>query len=165
VLGTGTIGLLAAELARAQGAEVHLVAHTDQSAGFARTLGFAGVWLAQDLPRLAWDAVIEASNAAMLPALALELVEPGKRVVYIGLAGTPSAVDTRIIALKDVTAVGILSGSAGLAGAVQHFAAGDVDPRPLVAATVGLEQVGEVLAGVRPPGAGPGPKIHVDPRR
>ena len=165
VLGTGTIGLLAAELARAQGAEVHLLAHTDQSAAFARTLGFAGVWLAEDLPGLAWDAVIEASNAATLPALALELVEPGKRVVYIGLAGTPSIVDTRIIALKDVTAVGILSGSAGLAGAVEHFAAGDVDPRPLVAATVGLEHVGEVLAGVRPTGAGPGPKIHVDPRR
>ena len=163
--GTGTIGLLAAEFARAQGAEVHLMARTDQSAAFARTLGFAGVWLAQDLPVLPWDAVIEASNAATLPALALDLVEPGKRVVYIGLAGTPSSVDTRTIALKDVTAVGILSGSAGLAGAVQHFAAGDVDPRPLVAATVGLEHVSEVLAGVRPIGAGPGPKIHVDPRR
>jgi hypothetical protein len=39
-----------------------------------------------------------------------------------------------------------------------------VDPRPLVAATVGLGQVGEVLAGWRPDGAGPGPKILVDPR-
>jgi hypothetical protein len=38
-----------------------------------------------------------------------------------------------------------------------------IDPRPLVAATVGLERVGAVLAGVRPPGAGPGPKIHIDP--
>jgi hypothetical protein len=32
-----------------------------------------------------------------------------------------------------------------------------------VAATVGLDQIGAVLAGERPPGAGPGPKIHVDP--
>ncbi len=165
VLGTGTIGLLTAEFARAQGAEVHLLAHTQASGGFARTLGFAGVWLESALPDLPWDAVIDASNAAALPALALDLVEPGKRVVYIGLAGTPSHVDTRTVALKDVTAVGILSGSAGLAGAVMHFAAGDVDPRPLVAATVGLDQVGDVLAGVRPPGAGPGPKIHIDPRR
>jgi threonine dehydrogenase-like Zn-dependent dehydrogenase len=165
VLGTGTIGLLAAEFARAQGAEVHLMAHTEASGAFAGTLGFAGVWLAHDMPELAWDAVIEASNAATLPALALDLVEPGKRVVYIGLAGTPSQVDTRTVALKDVTAVGILSGSAGLAGAVAHYAAGDVDPRPLVAATVGLDQVGDVLAGVRPPGAGPGPKVHIDPRR
>jgi hypothetical protein len=33
-----------------------------------------------------------------------------------------------------------------------------------VAATVGLDQIGDVLAGIRPAGAGPGPKIHVDPR-
>jgi hypothetical protein len=39
-----------------------------------------------------------------------------------------------------------------------------VDPRPLVAATVGLGQVEDVLAGWRPPGSGPGPKVHVDPR-
>ena len=50
------------------------------------------------------------------PPRALELVEPGKRVVYIGLSGTPSTIDTRDLALKDVTAVGILSASAGLAG-------------------------------------------------
>jgi hypothetical protein len=39
-----------------------------------------------------------------------------------------------------------------------------VDTRPLVAATVGLADVGKVLTGWRPAGAGPGPKIHVDPR-
>jgi hypothetical protein len=39
-----------------------------------------------------------------------------------------------------------------------------VDPRPLVAATVGLGEVGSVLAGRRPTASGSGPKIHVDPR-
>ncbi len=86
-------------------------------------------------------------------------------MVYIGLAGTPSAIDTRTLALKDVTAVGILSASPGLEDTIRAYATGAVDPRPLVAATVGLEEVGDVLAGARPPGAGPGPKIHVDPRR
>jgi hypothetical protein len=66
--------------------------------------------------------------------------------------------------LKDITAVGILGASAGLAGTIGQYAAGAVDPRPLVAATVGLADVGQVLAGWRPPGAGQGPKIHVDPR-
>ena len=47
--------------------------------------------------------------------------------------------------------------------AITAFAAGDVDPRPLVAATVGLDEVSAVLAGQRPTDAGPGPKIHVDP--
>ncbi len=85
-------------------------------------------------------------------------------MVYIGVAGRPSTIDTRTLVLKDVTAVGILGASAGLGGAIEQYAAGSVDPRPLVAATVGLGEVGDVLAGWRPAGAGPGPKIHVDPR-
>ena len=85
-------------------------------------------------------------------------------MVYVGLAGTPSLIDTRTLVLKDVTAVGILSASPGLDGTIEHYASGSVDPRPLVAATVRLDEVGDVLRGSRPAGSGPGPKIHVDPR-
>jgi threonine dehydrogenase-like Zn-dependent dehydrogenase len=164
VLGVGTIGLLVAEFARADGVEVHLMGNVARSLDFARTLGFGDVWQQETLPHLPWDAVIDASNAESLPALALDLVEPGKKVVYIGLSGTPSLIDTRTMALKDVTAVGILGASHGLAGTIEHYAAGDVDPRPLVAATLSLDQTVDVLAGWRPPGAGDGPKIHIDPR-
>jgi threonine dehydrogenase-like Zn-dependent dehydrogenase len=97
------------------------------------------------------------------PALAVELVEPAGRVVYVGLAGSPSLIDTRDMVLKDITAVGILSASPGFEQTIEAYASGAVDPRPLVAATVGLEQVGPILAGERVAGAGPGPKIHVDP--
>jgi threonine dehydrogenase-like Zn-dependent dehydrogenase len=162
ILGTGTIALLVALFARAEGVEVHLMGlHTSQ---LARTLGFTGVWTRPTLPELAWHAVVDASNAPELPALALTLVEPARRVVYIGLAGTPSTLDTRDLLLRDVTAVGILGGSAGLAGTIAAYANGSVDPRPLVAATVGLTETAAVLAGHRPPDAGPGPKIHIDPR-
>jgi threonine dehydrogenase-like Zn-dependent dehydrogenase len=164
VLGPGTIGLLVAMFLRAAGAEVHLMGRSDDPLTFARSLGFADAWTADTLPRLPFDAVVDASNAVQLPALALDLVEPAGRVVYIGLAGEPSRIDTRILALEDVTAVGVLSASPGLARTIDAFAAGVVDPRPLVAATVGLSDVAGVLAGERPAGAGPGPKIHVDPR-
>jgi threonine dehydrogenase-like Zn-dependent dehydrogenase len=164
VLGPGTIGLLVALFARSAGAEVHLMGRSERSLEYARTLGFDGVWTEDELPTLPWDAVIDASNAPALPAKALDLVEPAKRVVYVGLAGSQSLIDTRTLALKDVTAVGILSASPGLAGTIEHYASGDVDPRPLVAATVGLDQVGEILSGARPDGAGLGPKIHIDPR-
>jgi len=167
VLGPGTIGLLVAQFALAAGVEVHLVGRSTRSREFASSLAHLGslaVWTMDTLPELPFDAVIDCSNDAWLPARALDLVEPGKRVVYVGLAGTPSTIDTRTLALKDVTAVGILSASPGLAGTIEQYATGAVDPRPLVAATVGLDQVGAVFAGERPAGAGPGPKIHVDPR-
>ncbi|MEO5535363.1 MAG: alcohol dehydrogenase catalytic domain-containing protein [Pseudolysinimonas sp.] len=161
VLGPGTIGLLVGMFARAAGAEVHLMGRGDRSLAFARTLGFDGVWTEDALPELPWDAVIDASNAPALPAKALELVEPGKRVVYVGLAGSQSLIDTRTLALKDVTAVGILSASPGLSATIDAYARGDVDPRPLIAATVTLDDLAPVLAGERPDGAGPGPKFHI----
>jgi threonine dehydrogenase-like Zn-dependent dehydrogenase len=165
VLGPGTIGLLVAQIAKARGFEVHLVGRDPNSIGFAHSLGFADTWTAQTLPSLRFDAVVDASNAEHLPALALDLVEPGRRVVYIGLSGMPSLVDTRTIALKDVTAVGVLSASGGLAETIELYATGAVDPRPLVAATIGLAEVAAVLGGERPPGWGAAPKTHVDPRR
>jgi threonine dehydrogenase-like Zn-dependent dehydrogenase len=164
VLGPGTIGLLVAMFVRAAGADVQLMGRSEESLAFARTLGFEHAWTEDNLPSLPFDGVIDASNAAHLPALALDMVEPAGRVVYIGLAGSHSLIDTRTLALKDVTAVGILSASLGLGDTIAAYASGAVDPRPLIAATVGLEQVGAVLAGKRPEGAGLGPKIHVDPR-
>lgn len=165
VLGPGTIGLLTAQFALARGAEVHVLGITEESLAFARELGVHGAWMADAPPARLFDAVIDASTAPTSPARALELVEPGGRVVYIGIAGMPSNIDSRAILLKDLTVTGILGASRGLPGAIAHYASGAVDPRPLVAATVGLEAVGEILAGARPPGAGRGPKIHVDPRR
>jgi threonine dehydrogenase-like Zn-dependent dehydrogenase len=163
VLGPGAIGLLVAMFARAASAEVHLMGRSDESLAYARTLGFEHAWTEDSLPGLAFDAVIDASNAGHLPALALDLVEPAGRLVYIGLAGTPSLIDTRALVLKDVTAVGVLSASPSLEDTIAAYADGAVDPRPLVSATVGLDEVSAVLAGKRPEGAGRGPKIHVDP--
>jgi threonine dehydrogenase-like Zn-dependent dehydrogenase len=165
VIGAGAIGLLVALVAAADGCEVHILGRSERSRVFAASMGFEHVWTAGTLPDLAWDGVIDASNAAEAPALGLDLVEPGRRVVYIGLAGQPSLIDTRTVALKDVTAVGILSASGGLEGTVGLYASGAVDPLPLIAATVSLDEVAAVLAGHRGPDWGDAPKIHVDPRR
>ncbi len=163
VIGPGTIGLLTAMFLRAAGAEVHLLGVTEASLAFARDLGFASAWSRDTLPDLPFDAVVDASTHVASPAFALDLVEPAGRVVYIGIAGTPSTIDTRTLLLGDVTAVGILSASPGLEATIAAYASGEVDPRQLVAATVGLELVADVLAGRRPEGSGPGPKVHVDP--
>ncbi len=172
VLGAGTIGLLVAMFAAGDGLDVHVVGRSQRSRDFAASLGVGRVWTREELraarvadAALTFDAVVDASNAVDLPALAVDLAEPGRRVVLIGLAGQPSLVDTRAVVLKDQTVVGVLSASGGLEGAVDRYASGTVDPRPLIAATVGLDDVGAVLAGERVATWGAAPKIHVDPRR
>jgi threonine dehydrogenase-like Zn-dependent dehydrogenase len=163
VLGPGTIGLLAAMFLRQAGAEAHLLGLPGAGLAFAQSLGFEAVGTPDAPPQGPFDAVLDASNAAESPARALELVEPAGTVAYIGLSGRPSRIDTRRLALKDVTAVGVLSGSPALAATIAAFATGAIDPQPLVATTVGLGQVGDVLGGRAVARPGAGPKIHVDP--
>jgi threonine dehydrogenase-like Zn-dependent dehydrogenase len=165
VVGPGTIGCLVALIAAARSVEVHLLGVTEESLGFAASLGFAHTCTAATLPVVPFAAVVDASTGSGVPAFAVERVEPGGRVVFVGLAAGPSLLDSRQLVLRDLTAVGVLSASGGLAGAVELYAGGDVDPRPLVAATVGLQEAADVLRGRRPGAWGAAPKIHVDPLR
>lgn len=164
VYGPGTLGVLTALFAVAAGLDVHLVGPTPDSVGFARSIGITQAWTAESIPAAPFDAIADCTHGTTVPAEALARLQPGGRLVLIGLSGEPSLIDTRDLVLRDITAVGILSASPGLDGAIAHYADGRVDPRPLVAATLRLDQVGDVLGGVRPQGSGPGPKFHVDPR-
>lgn len=164
VIGPGTIGLLCAMLARARGASVVVVGVEDVSLEFAESLGFVVARDSAALGTAAFDAAIDATNAAAVPARCVELVEPGGRVVFIGISAQPSLIDSRALVLGDLTAVGILSGSPALAAIVAAYRDGVIDPSVLVGATVGLAEAEGVLAG-RHPAPGRGPKVHIDPTR
>jgi threonine dehydrogenase-like Zn-dependent dehydrogenase len=166
VLGSGTIGLLAAQFLLAMGADVHLAGQRAGSLQVGRELGVSTTY---DLDEIAisderFDAVIDATSSDTSPAIAARLVDPAGRIVLIGLSGTPSLVDTRDLVLADITTVGILSASPALDGAIEAFATGAVKPDPLVAEVIGLSEVASRLEGERGGNAGPGPKVHVDPR-
>jgi threonine dehydrogenase-like Zn-dependent dehydrogenase len=161
VCGPGTIGLLTTAFALAAGAEVHILAVDRGRKDLASSFGASGYWTADDPPPGTYDAVIDATDDHQMPAAALARAEPAGRVVYIGVSGAPSLIDSRDLVLGDLTAVGILGASAGLAPAIEHYADGRVDPSGLVQVTVGLGQAAEALAGQI--SAAPGTKIHIDP--
>jgi len=169
VLGSGTIGLLAAQFARAEGADVHVAGVREGSLRLAAQLGVEHTWQISDLATAltdhesSFDAVIDATSTAEMPALALKLTKPAGRVVYIGLSSTPSRLDSRELVLKDITAVGILSASPGLSGAIESFASGAVNPDEILSEVITLEEVPSRLDGIRGADAGPGPKVQVDP--
>jgi threonine dehydrogenase-like Zn-dependent dehydrogenase len=161
VCGPGTIGLLTTAFAAAAGASVHVLGLDDGRRSLASSFGATGYWTADDPPPVTYDAVVDCSDDHRLPALALTLAEPAGRVVFIGVSGAPSLIDSRDLVLGDLTAVGILGASAGLAPAIEHYADGRVDPSGLVSATVGLDRAAEALAGQI--SAGSGTKILIDP--
>ena len=163
IFGPGTIGLLCALIAQSRGIEVHLIGIEDRSLEFARQFGFAGVHHINSIPQLPVHGIIDATYNNAVPALALDLLEPGRTVVFIGIAGTPSMIDSRVLVLKDLKAIGILSASPGVAGAIALLSSGAIDPRALIASVVSLEESAEVLAGKRPGAVGDGPKIHIKP--
>jgi 2-desacetyl-2-hydroxyethyl bacteriochlorophyllide A dehydrogenase len=163
VCGPGTIGLLTTAFATAAGAEVHVLALDGSRRSLASSFGAVGYWTADDPPPVTYDAVVDGTDDHRVPGLALALAEPAGRVVFIGVSGAPSLIDSRDLVLGDITAVGILGASAGLAPAIEHYADGRVDPSGLVNMTVGLSQAAEALSGQI--SASAGTKIHIDPDR
>jgi 2-desacetyl-2-hydroxyethyl bacteriochlorophyllide A dehydrogenase len=162
VWGPGSIGLLATAFARAAGADVDVAGLDHSREELAKSFGATHYRTTGNLPPGAYDAVIDCTGDEAVPAQALGFVEPAGRLVFIGLSRQPSLVDSRDIALNDITAVGILGASAGLAPAIAHYADGRVDPGPLAQVLVGLDRAAEALAGQVDPG--PGTKVHIDPR-
>ncbi len=162
VLGAGSIGLLTLLFAAAAGAEVTVCDTRPQALGLAAELDARVVPPEEVSGAGPYDAVVDASTGSSSPGQAVELVEPGGRVVWIGLAPDLSPMDARRVTLKDVTVTGILGGSAALAGVIAAYADGSVVPDRLVADVVGLEQVAAVLDG-RHPRRAAGPKIQVVP--
>jgi threonine dehydrogenase-like Zn-dependent dehydrogenase len=162
VWGPGTIGLLTVAFARAADAEVDVLGLDSRNSELAAKFGASRYWTADHPPTGTYDAVIDCTGDQDVPASVLAFVEPAGRLVYIGISPEPSRIDTRDLALNDLTAVGILGASAGLAAAIEHYADGRVVPGDLVQIMVGLEGAVEALAGrLRPD---PGIKIHIDPR-
>ena len=163
IFGPGTIGILSALIAHQRGIEVHLVGVEEKSLAFVRQFGFAGVHQIHAIPQLEIHAIIDATFAEEIPALALELIEPGRSIVFIGISGNPSLIDSRTITLKDLKVRGILSASPGLAGAIELLSKKIIDPRPLIAGVVTLDDSTDVLKGKRPGASHDGPKIHIKP--
>ena len=163
IWGTGTIGLLCAQFCIAMGATVHMVGKDPVTIKLAIEVGAESA--GENMMEIdgGYDVVIDATFDREVPAKLVDLVEPGGRIVLIGLDNNSALIDSRKLVFKDITTVGILSGSPGLPHSIEFIKSGRVDPRIVVGATVGLDEVGDVFLGKRPKGAGVGPKILVNP--
>jgi L-iditol 2-dehydrogenase len=108
VVGPGAMGILSAQVLRAQGATVTIsgTSADAQRLDIAASLGFAPV-LASELdsavPGIGFDVVADASGNERGIDAGLRAVRKGGRYVQVGLTGKPISVDIDLVCLKELT--------------------------------------------------------------
>lgn len=144
VIGAGPIGLLTALVAREQGLEVTLVSRNPGRAHSAGKLGLQTVTpddsaaaLADEPPAIA----MECAGTVSAAALALELVAPLGRLVVVGIAPAPLAVDPLPLVFKEVDIRGaIIYRRADFDTAIDLLASGRIPSAALIDDVIGFDR-------------------------
>lgn len=144
VVGPGAMGLLAAQVLRAQGATVTVVGtpRDTRRLAMATELGFDAVLseaLSAAVPELGFDTVADCSGSAAGVASALLGVRKGGHYVQIGLCGRPVSIDLDAVCLKQLTVTsGFASTPTSWLRAERLVASGLVRLDPLVTGVASL---------------------------
>ncbi|MFD9522897.1 zinc-binding dehydrogenase [Streptomyces sp. NPDC059979] len=146
VLGTGTIGLIAIQLARRLAGTVDVVGVDDAGLGAALRLGAEHAFRPGEAAPGGYDVVVEASGSAAALSEALHLVDVGGRVAAIGVPATPLAsVDAGELVLRGVTFAGVRHGLDYYERALRLFAEGVLTAKGMVASVFPLDQVADAF--------------------
>src|SRR5580765_7768426 len=162
VVGPGPVGLLAAQVAAASGASVHVrgTPRDDARLAAARALGFETSVVGEPL-ELDPDVAIECSGSAAGTTFALETTARGGRLVQIGLAGRSVALPFDQVCYRELT---VTSGNASTprswTRALELVEAGRVALEPPVTEVVALAEWERAFAATR---AGSGIKYVLAP--
>lgn len=168
VTGPGTIGLLAAQVARLAGGTVSVLGtpRDEDRLAVARELGFPTLGHTEfvDPARVEerFDVVIECSGAAAALNLCLAACAKGGTLVQLGIFGgsVPVAIDQ--FCLKAISLVTSFAASPrSLDRALLLLSSGDIVARPIISSVAALEDWRAVFDGTR---AGSGLKFMFDPR-
>lgn len=166
VIGPGTMGLLAAQVARASGGTVTVVGTSSDGVRLsaAEALGFAVRTTqdeAADLDR-GMDVVIECSGSQGGINAGLAAARPGATYVQIGLAGHPVTVAIDEICYRELTFIsGFASTPTSWGRAIRLLEDRRVELDPLITAVAPLSDWQEVFARAR---RGEGIKYLFEPR-
>jgi 2-desacetyl-2-hydroxyethyl bacteriochlorophyllide A dehydrogenase len=111
VIGTGTLGLVAVQLAAATARSVDVVGSNPARMALARELGARNVFNRASAPRGSYSVAVEASGANDGLSLSVQLLRSGGRAALLGIASQPeSAFVSSMLLFKDLEIHGILHG-------------------------------------------------------
>ncbi|HEY8775746.1 MAG TPA: alcohol dehydrogenase catalytic domain-containing protein [Gaiellaceae bacterium] len=151
VVGPGPIGLLAAQVARAAGGDVHVRGTPRDAARLdaAARLGFT-TSTTDDGPAGDFDVVVECSGHEAGMTFALESARRGARYVQIGLAGKPVSVPVDLVCFRELTVTsGNASTPASWERALELIGDRRVDLEPLFSGAVPLADWEQAFAATR----------------
>ncbi|UQA56803.1 zinc-dependent alcohol dehydrogenase [Polyangium aurulentum] len=159
VLGTGTIGLLAVQLAARVARSVDVIGVDPAGLALAAAAGARRAMRPEQAERGAYSVVIEASGAPAAFLQSLELAEPGGRVAVIGVANEAvTAMVPGHLVLHGIDVFGIRHGLDYYDRTVQLFEDGVLAAEPLVAAVLPPEDADHAFAILERGRSGP-PKV------
>ena len=156
VVGAGPIGLLTALVARERGSEVVVVSRNPARASRAERLGLVTVTpddaVAAARAGTQPAVVLECAGTGSALGLALELVAPLGRVVIVGVAPEPFALDSIPVIFKEVELAGsFIYGRGDFHSAIELLAADRIPSAALIDAVVGLESAEETFRSLTSP--------------
>ena len=132
VIGSGTIGLLATQVAAHMGAVVDTIG-IDDGLRLATECGASATYSPDDAPLDTYDVVIEAAGAPSSLGLALRIAGPGGTITQTSIPGAVSTeIDAAVMVAKGLTIVSVLGGIQYLQAAVDLIARGVIVPRLLI---------------------------------
>jgi (R,R)-butanediol dehydrogenase/meso-butanediol dehydrogenase/diacetyl reductase len=155
VVGAGTVGTLAMQIAKAQGARVFAVDVKQLSLDLAKELGAevainaaeedADAILKDLTEGRGPDVVIDAAGTPQTPANALRYVRRGGRVVLVAIYTSTPEFDFNSIVAQEKTVIGTIAYTrADVQASVDLIASGKLQTTPLITDTITLDQVIDV---------------------
>ncbi len=133
VIGTGTLGLVAVQVAAGMGAQVDAIGVEEAGLQLAAQLGAARALRPEEVLADHYTVVVEASGAPTATGMALEITEPGGRIALVGVAHRPvDSLPIALAVLKDLEVHGVLHGIDRYDQTVRLVEQGTITPSALV---------------------------------
>lgn len=159
VVGTGTIGLLAVQLAARIAGSVDAIGIDEAGLALATAAGARRALRPEQAERGSYSVVVEASGAPSAFLRCLEIAEPGGRVAVIGVANEAIAgLVPGDLVLRGIDVFGVRHGLDYYDRTIQLFAGGVLKAEPLCAAVLSPEEAGRAFELLERGRSGP-PKV------
>jgi threonine dehydrogenase-like Zn-dependent dehydrogenase len=154
VIGTGTLGLMAVQIAKVMAARVDAIGIEEEQLALAAELGADRTLHPSEAEHDSYSVVLEASGAAPSAGLVPRLLQPGGRAALIGILNEPApGYVPAFVSLKRLELYGILHGINNFEQTVDLFASGKANPSVLVDRVMPASKAAEafelLLAGGR----------------